>query len=327
VSRVSPTSKVASRSPPGAGQRVGAAQQPVQLLEGGGRHQHLLALGEHRGAGQVAHGEPVAVGGHQAQAVGPRRPCSTPVRMGRASSWLARRDHLAQRLGQAPLVEGDGVARPASGAGGTRRRAARAPRTGAAGERCGPRRRRRSTSTRPGGRARTMSEASLAGSTTDAVALAGHRRPHRDGEVEVAAGEVEAVAGELEAHARRARAALPRLVAARPAVPRASTRTSRSHRNFTAARFSRLFERSLSVVVVVGPVDCGQPGRPWSGRRGCPPLSTASTGSACAGAPRGMSPSPTPTAVRRPSSTATHSVVHRPSTALIRHFARSGPAR
>ena len=52
------------------GERVAAGEHPGQLLQRPGRHEHVLALGEHRGAGQVADGEPVGVGGHQAQAAG-----------------------------------------------------------------------------------------------------------------------------------------------------------------------------------------------------------------------------------------------------------------
>src|SRR5204863_2273311 len=47
----------------------------------------------------------------------------------------------------------------------------------------------------------------------------------------------------------------PRVETARPAVPSASTRTSRSHRNFTAARFLVLG----SVATVIGPVNFGWP--------------------------------------------------------------------
>ena len=47
---------------------LGGAEQPLDLLEGPRRHQHGLVVAQHAGAREVAHREPVGVGGHQAQA-------------------------------------------------------------------------------------------------------------------------------------------------------------------------------------------------------------------------------------------------------------------
>ena len=51
------------------GELTVVAEQPLQLGEGPRRHQHLLPFGQHVFAGKIAHGEAVAVGGDQAQAV------------------------------------------------------------------------------------------------------------------------------------------------------------------------------------------------------------------------------------------------------------------
>ena len=94
----------------------------------------------------------------------------------------------------------------------------------------------------------------------------GHdRRPRRSPSTDGMNRQVESRCRSGEARCPRARrgcptapaATPPRLDTARPAVPRASTRTSRSHRNFTAAHF--LVSLEIRQKTVVGPVDCGRP--------------------------------------------------------------------
>ena len=79
--------------------RVRRGQQPGQLGQCTRRQQHALALGQHRRTDQVADGQPVRIGGHQAQPTG----LGSDQDAGQNRPRVVRRggrDHLSQRLGQ-----------------------------------------------------------------------------------------------------------------------------------------------------------------------------------------------------------------------------------
>ena len=80
-----------------------------QLRERPGRHEDLLALGQHGGAGEVADGEPVGVGGDEAQAVG----LGGEQHAGEDRAGIVARrgaDHLGERGGQLGAGQGDRLA-------------------------------------------------------------------------------------------------------------------------------------------------------------------------------------------------------------------------
>ena len=75
------------------------AGQPLHLGEALRRDEHLLPLGQHADAAQIAHREPVGVGGNEPEAAGLRRDQHT--REDRAQIVFRRgADHLAQRAGE-----------------------------------------------------------------------------------------------------------------------------------------------------------------------------------------------------------------------------------
>ncbi len=86
------------------------SEHPPQLAQGPGRDQHVLALGHERGARQVAHGQAVGVGGHQAQAGG----LGGHQHAGEDGPGIVLAggpDDLAEGGGQGGGIEGDGVSR------------------------------------------------------------------------------------------------------------------------------------------------------------------------------------------------------------------------
>ncbi len=128
----------------------GRSEQAGELPEGGGGHQDLLALGQHRGAREVTHGEAVGVGGHQAQAValGGHQHAGED----RSGLVVARGGHdLAQGVGEGHGVEAHRRLGRLGAAAGTRGPGWCAPRTASDPNRCGPRRRRSRRSPRRAG--------------------------------------------------------------------------------------------------------------------------------------------------------------------------------
>ena len=92
------------------GDRLGGAEQPGELVQGARGHQHGLALAQHVDARQVAHGQAVGVGGHQAQAVA----LGGHEHAGDDGSRVVvagRPHHLAEGVGQGSCVQGDLVGR------------------------------------------------------------------------------------------------------------------------------------------------------------------------------------------------------------------------
>ncbi len=88
----------------------GRAQQPLQLAERLGRHQHLLALAQHARTRQVAHRQPVGVRRHQPQPalLGGHQ----HTRQHRPCVIGARRSHdLAQCFGEVVGLERDRLTR------------------------------------------------------------------------------------------------------------------------------------------------------------------------------------------------------------------------
>ena len=157
------------------GQLAHAAQHLGEVVERPRRHEHRLALGQHALARQVAHGQPVRVGGHQAQPVvlgrhqhagedraGRRRPTppARPARAPRASS-------PASRVTASPTGSGR---RGNSSTGNTRRVNSERP---AVMRACSP---STSTSTAPAGSDLTTSDTSRA-AAPPTPSLAAARRP------------------------------------------------------------------------------------------------------------------------------------------------------
>ena len=195
-------------------------------------------------ARQVAHRQPVGVGGHQAQPalLGGHQHAGED---GAGVVGRRGRHHLAQRVAELGGVDGDAVARRLGQPGELVDGEHPQGELGAAGGDAGllavdldlDRARRQGAHDvghQPGGQHR---DAVLA--PVDALADV-----DRDGQLEVVAGQGEGAAGSSALMPASTGSAPPRLAVARPAVPRASTRTSRSHRNFTPSlTFSAVFGR------------------------------------------------------------------------------------
>jgi len=82
-----------------------------------------------------------------------------------------------------------------------------------------------------------MSVRSLACADGDPIAFAADRGTHTDRQLEIAAGDLQLVTFALERNPDIAGCELVREATAREAVERASSRGSRSRRNFTSTRF------------------------------------------------------------------------------------------
>ena len=229
-------------------------------------------------SGQVAHGQAVRVGGHEAQAVVLRGEQHAgedrPVVVGARGAH-----HLAQGVAERRRRHGD--------TGFGRARQARV---------VVDRQRSHAELRPPAGDAHVVGghghldlavaqraddlgrEAGRQDDTAVAVTADGDRQLDR--QVQIRAGDGQLVTLQLEAKARqhRERAAL-RPVAARPAVASASASRSRSQRNFTASLLP--FEGDDQVIVVIGAVDCAQPGIvPASGCRRRPQRASTAAHSA-----------------------------------------------
>jgi hypothetical protein len=177
---------------------------------------------------------------------------STPVRIGRASSLDAARTTCDSAVASSALAKVTGsppgsAIRGNSSAGSTRRLNSERPaemRASSAST---------STSTLPAGRARTMSDANRPGRTTTPSPL-----PETAISTEMVSSRSVPVSRSWSPLSStrtpdRTGSDVPRPAAARPALPRASTRTSRSHRNFTPwlAFYRRVVLRKEGVVVVL----------------------------------------------------------------------------
>ena len=102
-------------------------QQPLQLGQRPRRHQHLLALAQDARARQVAHGQPVGVGGHEPQpALLGREQHAGEDRAG-VVARLAARTTWRSASAEARRPERDGVAGGLPAAAGTPRPGAAAP--------------------------------------------------------------------------------------------------------------------------------------------------------------------------------------------------------
>ena len=228
---------MASRSPRRRVTSLGAAEHPLQLLERRGRHEHALALGQERRAGQVADRQAVRVGGDQAQALGlGGHEHAGEDRAGLVGAGRGARPGAAPRRG--PCRRGSRRRRRARRCGGTRRRGWCAPRTASGPTEMVASSPSISTLTAPGSSTRTMSVASLAGRTATPSVIPSTVTVA----VMVRSRSLPVAASVSPMSSRRTPLStgseLPRDDTARPAELRASTRTSRSHRNFTAgARF------------------------------------------------------------------------------------------
>ena len=175
-------------------------QQALQLGQRPRRHQHLLALAQHRGAREIAHRQPVRVGGHQPQAglLGRHQHAGED---GSGVVATGTPNDLAQRFGQvgrrqADLVASDGRRQPRELVGGQHahgelraaRHDARLVVVGLDGDGAGLE-----------GAHDVGSQAG--GHDTDTVVALGDLRIDLDGEIEIAASQEQAIALHLESHA------------------------------------------------------------------------------------------------------------------------------
>ena len=183
------------------GDLLGPAQEAPQLAQRRRRHQHVLALFEERRPGEVAHGEAVGVGGHQAQPVALGRHVDAgedrPALLGAGGD-----DDLAEGIGQGRARQGDAVALGLVEAGELRGGDGAHRELAAAGGDRGL-----VVVDRHLDPTRLQDPHDLAGQLGrqhgDAVGVAGHLDRGGDGQVEVAAGEAQLGAPQLEPDARQ----------------------------------------------------------------------------------------------------------------------------
>ena len=253
VTSVVPTRNTTSRSASTTSISRLARAEPLHLAQALGRDEHLLALRQHAHALQVAHREPVGVGGDEPQAARRDAVSSTPVRIGRASSFDAAgttwrsasangaastRTPAPSRLGEAREVGG-------------RQRAQR--RAEPARLELGFVVARLHVDTVPASSLRTISENGRAGTTALPVAVDVGRDRDPDRELEVGADQLERRRRLSVTRSPDSTGSAPvRDATARWAVATASARVSRSQRNFTRGLLRTGSAMILRVVVVVG---------------------------------------------------------------------------
>ena len=261
------------------GDLLGVGEHPAQLAQGPGRHQHVLALGQEGGARQVAHGQAVGVGGHQAQAGG----LGGHEHAGEdgAGVVLAGGPHdLAEGGGEGGGVEGDRVAR---GLGQAEELLGRQDPHGELAAAGGDL--RLAPFEGEGDRARLQGPhdvgAQAGGDDADPVGDAVDGGLHLDGEVEVGPGQVEHVALHLEADTRqRGQGATPRGCGpgrGGQGVEEGVTFGSELHRDSLSTQLYFLSLEISKEEGAVGGVDCGEAAISAGGAaRGLPQLSPCS---------------------------------------------------
>src|SRR5262245_37386640 len=257
VRRTSPASNPASRSP----RRTVSSPTPPSTLVRSLRARDGTNT-DWPSASTVWPGRSRTASRNESVATSRRPPCSaesnTPGRIGRASSLdaagttcrNAAASSVASSVTASPVACGN---RGNSSTGNTRSVNSERP---AVIRACSP---STSTSTAPGGSDRTTSDVSRAGRTATPSVVPLTPSPMTTAMVSSRSWPVRVRASPCSSVRMpdSTGSAPPRLAVARPAVPRASTRTSRSHRNFTPSLAFSAFVVVPVSVVVVGAVDCG----------------------------------------------------------------------